>query len=393
MQYNNINLAYEIARQNKIPVNLIHLKKPLYYLFDLHKKAKTIVMQNLDLTPSIQSIDVVSQLPGIINEPSLFFSSQIKDHIKVSSNTILQYKYNITDQRHITIQFIVEEPAAKIELEKYNYYVIQMTTWITMIHNIASKKCSKYLDIYIFMSPFQKHLPESNIQAIDAEHINTAYTTSCALNTEIVIYRKEEWFKVFIHETFHNFGLDFSYVLDHNCDEALREIYNLDLDYRFYEAYTETWARIMNIFFICIDKHNSKNKFMDCFYEKLQIEMVYACLQSIKLLSFYDSQYKYFFDQDKRQLMPNLYNEKTSAFSYFVLSSCFLFHVDEFMNYCMKNNQHLFKFQPKHLQLFVDLFKSLCNKKTYMKTIDSIYKIYVKMPYYQNMRMSSVDFF
>ena len=28
--------------------------------------------------------------------------------------------------------------------------------------------------------------------------------------SEIIIFRNEEWFKVFVHETFHLFGVDFS---------------------------------------------------------------------------------------------------------------------------------------------------------------------------------------
>lgn len=125
----------------------------------------------------------------------------------------------------------------------------------------------------------------------------------------------------------------------------------------------------------------------------MRVEVIYSCLQNIKLLNFYDSQYNYFFDSRKRELIPNLYNENTPAFSYFVLTSCFLFHIDDFFTFCIKNNDQLFKFQPRNIPLFIDFFKLLCNKKSFMNTLESVQKIYEKMPFYRNMRMSSIDFF
>ena len=51
-------------------------------------------------------------------------------------------------------------------------------------------------------------LPERNTEILDTNHVNTAFAYQCSPEGEIVIYREEEWMKVFIHETFHSFGLD-----------------------------------------------------------------------------------------------------------------------------------------------------------------------------------------
>ena len=68
--------------------------------------------------------------------------------------------------------------------------------------------CAKKLDIYLYFTPFKKTLPTRNTEILNVKHVNTAFAFQCAPSGEIVIYRKEEWMKVFIHETFHSFGLD-----------------------------------------------------------------------------------------------------------------------------------------------------------------------------------------
>ena len=65
------------------------------------------------------------------------------------------------------------------------------------------------MNIYIFLTDLKKKLPEHTGQEIGKINVNTGFTMTCRPKSNIVIYRKEEWFKVLIHETFHNFGLDF----------------------------------------------------------------------------------------------------------------------------------------------------------------------------------------
>ena len=50
------------------------------------------------------------------------------------------------------------------------------------------------------------------INVLEPININGGVSNVCVKNSlsEIVIFRREEWFKVLIHETFHNYGLDFS---------------------------------------------------------------------------------------------------------------------------------------------------------------------------------------
>ena len=110
----------------------------------------------------------------------------------------------------------------------------------------------------MYFKTFKKILPNNQLITLNSEHVNTAYTSGCRENTETVIFRQEEWFKVFIHETFHNFGLDFSNMNMNNTDSKLNKIFNVNIEYKLYESYCETWARIINVMFYTYNKlHNN----------------------------------------------------------------------------------------------------------------------------------------
>ena len=114
--------------------------------------------------------------------------------------------------------------------------------WLFILNKYSSKVCSKYFTVYFYFTSLTKNLPSSNIDILQEEHVNTAFTSTCTNHSEIVIYRKEEWLKVFIHETFHNFGLDFC---DMNCfkgNKYILDLFPVDSEVKLYESYTEFWA-------------------------------------------------------------------------------------------------------------------------------------------------------
>ena len=98
------------------------------------------------------------------------------------------------------------------------------------------------------MTDFKKKLPEKSVDILSPINCNTAVTTGCLEKTEIIIYRKEEWFKVFIHETFHSLGLDFANYSTAEFENGIKSIFplkNLDIT----ETYAEFWGTILNCAF------------------------------------------------------------------------------------------------------------------------------------------------
>ncbi len=54
-----------------------------------------------------------------------------------------------------------------------------------------------------------------------------------------MIFRKKEWFKVFIHEAFHNFGLDFSNMNLSQVQQRFRQWFPISSKFNIYEGFTE----------------------------------------------------------------------------------------------------------------------------------------------------------
>ena len=120
-------------------------------------------------------------------------------------------------------------------------------------------------------------------------NVNTAFTTTCPSDSEIVVFRKEEWFKAFMHETIHNFGLDFSNMNNEMVNTYILDIFKVRSKVNLFEAYTEFWAEIMNAlfcsFFLLKDKNNI-SEFLSNSEFFLNFERTYSFFQLIKILDF-----------------------------------------------------------------------------------------------------------
>ena len=150
-------------------------------------------------------------------------------------------------------------------MKKYNQYSQMVFMWLFIAMQYSSRKCKSPMNIYIYMTPFKKELPDSRIHILDSNNVNSAFTyTTCKPDNEILIFRKEEWFKVFIHETFHNLGLDFSNMNLYSLNNKIKCLFAVNSDINAYESYCEFWARIINSAFISFylleDNEIGKNK-------------------------------------------------------------------------------------------------------------------------------------
>ena len=224
--------------------------------------------------------------------------------------------------------------------------------WMYILSSFSIKRCSKILDLYVYLTPFKKELPDNQLVTLDSEHVNTGYTTGCREQTEIVLYRKEEWFKVFIHETFHNFGLDFSDMNLTSINKYIREIFNVNIEYNIYESYCEVWARIMNTmiysYLSLSNKHRSHPEtFRNTFKENMKIEAYHSLYQSLKILTFMDLNFKVITEKSKDniEICNHLYRENTSVFSYYIITSLLMNNYINFMRWSSKNNNILLQFK------------------------------------------------
>jgi hypothetical protein len=202
--------------------------------------------------------------------------------------------------------------------------------------NQPSINCSNNLTIYLYLTNLKKTLPKSTGENnIGETNVNTGFTFGCSFTNEIFIYRKEEWEKVFIHELIHAFGLDFAShpELNNMANSHMVSFFNMQSpenkkDLRLYEAYTETWATILNIIFQCVSLKNQNGYSM--ILNKINIQQLWSINQYIKIMDFYEL-HGSIFDNETQLILK----EQVTLYSYYILKCRMLFYINDFFEFCV----------------------------------------------------------
>ena len=295
---------------------------------------------------SMRHIKSRNDLPTFNNFPSDVFTKEVQHHIDVNMKLILKYSLQMFD-RKINIHFIIER--ADVDYEKYDKCVNSILLWSYILNKYSSIHCSKDWNIYLYFTSLEKQLPNKNIHLQDNilnyNHINTGFTTTCPQISEIVIFRKEEWFKVFIHESFHNFALDFSDMNVSDLNKAVLEIFPIKTDGNLFEAYTEFWAEIINIsfcsyFYLKPGHEDGFVGFLSNVDRLLQYERIYSFFQLNKVLNYMGLTYKNLYSKDKTSvvLRETLYKENTNIFAYYVVKCILINNYNGFLTWCYDHN-------------------------------------------------------
>jgi hypothetical protein len=281
------------------------------------------------------------------------FPEQVRKHIDESIMFEICYTFSLFD-RHIKIFFMLEEAHVELKLETYNRYVDNIVMWLYILNQYASKQCANSLKLYFYFTSLEKHLPNSNISILDEINVNTAFTTTCPKDSEIVVFRKEEWFKVFIHETFHNFGLDFSDMNNKTVHTCILNIFHVKSEVNLYESYTEFWAEIMNALFcsfISLKNKTDINQFLSNSEFYINFEISYSFFQLVKTLKFMGLQYEdlYSTSEHSKVLRDHLYKERTNVLAYYIIKTILINNYQSFLSWCKTNNILLMQFKKTPL--------------------------------------------
>jgi hypothetical protein len=264
--------------------------------------------------------------------------------------------------------FLIEDGNPEDLIETYNKYVDYMLVWLYIVNEYSSRSCVDKLKIYIYHTSLLKILPSTNIEILGWNNVNTAFTKTCPKDSEIVVFRKEEWFKAFMHETFHNFGLDFSDMNQSSCNQKILSIFPVNSEVKLYESYTEFWARIMNALFCSYI--NMKNKedideFLTNMEFFINFERIFAFFQMIKVLNFMGMTYKDMYNNSiqSENIRKTLFKENTSVLSYYIITLILLNGYQDTISWCNVNNTSLLQFK-----------KTIPNVNEFCKFIEKKYK-------------------
>jgi hypothetical protein len=366
-----------------------------------------------------------------------YIPSSIVTYIKEKSTYVLTYSFHIDDVRNAKVNFIIFEESTyeinNIRKKSASYFknaVLKIYLWLKIASKYAAKKCAPQLECFIYLTPFKRSHPlfskdndkETKMgpsvgagtayedyeeyeelyhhvnmphrsSVLKPIHINGGVSDLCQPNGRVIVYRKEEWFKVLIHETMHNYGLDFSEMDISNANVLLHKIFTIQKDVKIYESYCEVWARIMNIVFETYFDINSRAKFssrttrknfidnitaktiteeeeeegsekdgggggadiknarnrkrfLKQFYNYLQHESMFSLFQNIKILNYMGLDYNIISNcTDSNYIVAKkLYKEETNAFAYYIIVSVLLSNFNNFILWCIDNNTNIIQF-------------------------------------------------
>ena len=356
----HINTVKQTNRTNDI---LTELHRDIYdaYVFVNSLKRETYY------TITTKKIVNTSQIPRPKTFNANSFPDAVRMHIDEVAAAEVTYTFSLYS-RTIKLIFVVEDGNVELRMPTFNRYVDAIVMWLYILNLYASKQCANTLTVYFYFTSLEKSLPSTNISILDEMSVNTAFTRTCPTDSEIVVFRQEEWFKVFIHETFHNFALDFSDMNNSEAHQCILNIFKVKSDVNLYEAYTEFWAETMNALFCSFfSLKNKKNvdEFLTHAEFFMNFERTYSFFQLVKTLNFMGLSYQDLYSSTgrSRMLRDNLYKEKTNVLAYYIIKTILINNYQDFLFWCKKNNFSLLKFN-----------KTLANQREFCAFIEHKYK-------------------
>ena len=329
---------------------------------DIHSAFQYMKYNEIHIQKFSQKILNVNNILKPSNFSSNFITQEIYDEINNKTIVTTRYLFELLNRKY-SIIFNISDIT---DIDLIDSYLNKIIIWLYIVHLYSSSSCSKKLDIYIFLTDVKKKLPTNNFEEIGKKHINSGYTYCCKPNNEIVIYRKEEWFKVFIHESMHAFGLDFcSFGLEKEIKNILYSHFPLNSNMYLYESYCETWATILNLLINIYLKNPNINylKFEKTYNNYVTNEIKFSLFQTTKILNFMDIKYKDLYSKKSSSSIRRdyMYKENTELFSYFIVKTILLYNHNLFIKWCREHNFSLINFNKTHKNIF-DFCDFIINK-------------------------------
>ena len=342
--------------------------------FHLSKRSRIFLkkLRDIAMGAAPPNYKIISQKHCLPNTPfpkgRLFDAFEI-DTIKtriVSLNKYITQVDLIVGSRTYHLHFVLPH-GSSINLDEC---IKKINMWLHLATRFAETACSTSVHVYLYLTDIEKQLPTTFGQSIGKEHVNTAFTTGCNVSTEIILFRREEWFKVFIHETMHNLGLDFEF--SNKSQQLLKTVFPLHNSNCFLaETYCEMWAELFNILLnegSSIERH-------------IQIERKFSLFQAAKVLDYFDLNYVELFEKTNESeiLRQTNYKESTEVFCYYIVKSIVLYNCNEFIEWVETNCNGGIDFDEGNVDKFIrELIIPAHNQAMFVKAIDKVQTIFDK---------------
>lgn len=348
---NNINYSYTQSQNRTIP-------KTHYYLEILNEKiTKEELFRNYyKYIESLRKAKKYSRNEfylGIYDNP--FISPQILEEIETKMN----YKFKIKNTFNANIYV-------------YSQDINQIDNYVKKILNIMNIFNYNYSNrTFVFYLTDSKKEITKETDYLTPNEVNSGSTIR---DNIIIIWRKEELEKVFIHELMHynhidfdtNFELDYFNIIDHT-----KEI-------KYNEAYTE----IIAIIYYCI--YNACKLEITTIKELLNLELNFSLVQCARIYQHNNwNEYECLFKKYNKCKSMIQYS---NVFSYYIIKTAIIYNISDLVVSLKKTNKYKYN---KNIKFDMLIKNSLINKN-FIKLMNKLIKNYNFN--FKSLRMSLITF-
>ena len=163
--------------------------------------------------------------------------------------------------------------------------------------------------------------------------MNSGFTYPCINTGLILIYRKEEFFKVFIHESIHAYGVDKALHNDLNSNSNYIKLINLfaikNKDYiGINESLTEFWAFLSHLCMYSFINSSNLYTFKNNFERFYIIEVKHSLYQIAKILHYNGLTYNELINKGIIK-----FSETSHIFSYYILKLLLVINHEQLFTY------------------------------------------------------------
>ena len=243
---------------NKDIFNNDNLTKNKFFM-NLYKKIKKNIKNK-----SINNININNINITLINDSPSKYLVENKFTSKNIYNKILnklKYCYKCVFENNILIYFI--------EKKVVNNNIIIHIFKIIKLLKILFKRENFEQNIIYFEIDEKKKFPKIKKSVLGPDNVNSGLTyLDNHKNGNIILYRKQEVLKVLIHELIHSNLIDSKIIFSKNLKKFSNKFcvnYNILLN----EAFTESFATIINLFYIHINCNFNMKELDNMFYNEL----------------------------------------------------------------------------------------------------------------------------
>lgn len=331
---NNINIIIKELKKNKIQIK----NNKLGHIYNLIKKEYNNVQINID---NIEYVKASNVLKNSGFEKSRFFPKEITKYVKQKLINCFIINYNNTE-----IYFFTEFTPKNMDNK-----IIEIMNNICKIIFILRKIFNNqhHLRINYFDCLLKKQFPTKKGEML--KEINCNSGLSYVGNYYMMVYRREEYKRVMIHELIHSFMGDYS-LIDVEYNEKLSEYFCLknDENININETYTETLATIINLIFVSLETNQNLNKMFE-------IELSYSILVLTSILMHYN--YKDINELKRENKNCKLLLQQTSVFNYYIMKPFMLININGYFD-LIKECSNDYKFSELNICLN-DFYKLIIN--------------------------------